>query len=126
MKTKFLLLLIWIFSMSCSQNGFQNVDVEAFETLCTRDNVVIVDVRTPEEFSTGHIANAVNIDFKNPDFKSEFLKTVNKDKIVALYCRSGRRSAGAASIISEEGYKEIYNLQGGILSWQQQNKPIEK
>ena len=82
MKTKLLLLLIWIFSMSCSQNGFKDVDVETFETLCTRDNVVIVDVRTPEEFSTGHIANAVNIDFKNPDFKSEFLKTVSKDFIL--------------------------------------------
>lgn len=78
----------------------------------------IVDVRTAREFKAGNILNAQNIDIYD---KENFIKEVSKldkDAAVMLYCRSGRRSADAAKILKEIGFRKIYNLEGGFLSYQ--------
>ncbi len=76
---------------------------------------VLLDVRTPEEFNAGHIQSAINIDFQNQSFLSD-IKNLDNSKTYFVYCRSGNRSGKAISIMKENGFKNIYELQGGILS----------
>jgi len=76
---------------------------------------VILDVRTPKEFNSGHIENAANIDYKSKDFKEKVDK-LDKDKTYALYCGSGRRAAASSDIMGELGFKHIYDF-GGIKEW---------
>ena len=67
----------------------------------------------------------MNIDFYNPDFQ-ELLQKLEKNKPVYVYCRSGRRSGIAMNMMKEMGFVAVYNLDGGIKSWQAQGLPIEK
>ncbi len=78
-------------------------------------NAQIIDVRTPTEFNAGHIDGAINIDFDNSTFKREVSK-LDKSKTYFIYCRSGNRSGQAFSIMKTDGIKNIYDLQGGIVS----------
>ena len=77
----------------------------------------LVDVRTPKEYSEGYIGKAKNINFFDDDFTTQMSKKIDKNKPVVLYCRSGRRSANAALKLKDLGFKQIYDLNGGILSW---------
>ena len=119
-------LMSWL--CGCAQSGFQNADVQEFEKITTgKNSVVILDVRTSQEFADGHIKSAVNIDVKAENFKDETLKTLtDKNQVIAVYCRSGRRSVTAANILVSEGYKNVVNLKGGILAWQSEGKEVEK
>jgi rhodanese-related sulfurtransferase len=76
-------------------------------------NAVLIDVRTKEEFDSGHIENAINIDFQDPSFVSEIQK-LDKDGQYFVYCRSGNRSAQAVSVMKKQGIKNIFELEGGI------------
>lgn len=78
---------------------------------------VILDVRTPGEFNSGHIQNAINIDYKASDFKDN-ISNLDKNKTYALYCRSGRRAVASSDIMSELGFQHIYQF-GGIKEWQE-------
>jgi rhodanese-related sulfurtransferase len=77
---------------------------------------MIVDVRTPEEFKSGHLADAVNIDYRSPDFKSNVDK-LDRNKEYLIYCRSGARSAGATQMMLDLGFTRLHNLTGGITGW---------
>lgn len=85
------------------------------ETYNSTQNSVLLDVRTPEEFNAGQIQSAINIDFQNQSFTSE-IKKLDTSKTYFVYCRSGNRSGKAISLMKENGFKNIYELQGGILS----------
>jgi len=86
---------------------------------------VLIDVRTPGEYAQGHLANAISMDIYSNDFKSRASK-LDKSKPVFVYCKAGSRSDSAADVLSDLGFKEIYDLNGGIISWQKANMPIEK
>jgi rhodanese-related sulfurtransferase len=88
-------------------------------------NFVILDVRTPSEYVQGYIKNAVNLDYNSPDFK-ELVNSLDKNKTYLVYCRTGVRSAAASQMMSELGFKDIYNMNGGITDWQAAGLPIEK
>lgn len=77
-------------------------------------DLVIVDVRTNREFEVGHIEGALNIDVSLPDFK-EKIEQLDKNKKYLVYCRSGNRSKFAGRIMEGLGFKEVYNLDGGIV-----------
>ena len=109
--------------LSCSQ--VSNLDVDDFATLAARPDVFLVDVRTPEEYAEGHLRGAANIDWKAPDFMDQFTSACPKETGVAVYCRSGRRSAEAAKALSKAGYS-ITNLVGGIVAWEEAGKPVTK
>lgn len=79
----------------------------------------LLDVRTREEFSVGHIQGSVNIDYYNAAFRKRINK-LDKSRPLFVYCRSGSRSAKAVAILLEEGFREIYELKGGILLWEKQ------
>jgi rhodanese-related sulfurtransferase len=82
---------------------------------------VLVDVRTPEEYNSGHIAGSVNI---NVETIADRLDEIPSDVPVVLYCRSGNRSATAADILVRAGYEEVYDL-GGIQAWVAEGYPIQ-
>lgn len=84
---------------------------------------IILDVRTPEEYSEGHIEGAINIDYYADDFENK-LDELDKGKTYLVYCRTGSRSASARDIMTDLGFKNIYNMTGGISDWQSAGYPI--
>ena len=86
---------------------------------------VILDVRTTDEYSTGHIQNALNIDIYQSDFKSRISQLDRTNKYL-VYCRTGVRSAEAARIMSDLGFTTIYDLSGGISQWIQAGNKVVK
>jgi len=99
------------------------VNVSDFEKTIQNKDVQLVDVRTPEEYAEGHIKGAVNIDFKKRTFP-DYVNVLDKEKPVAVYCRSANRSGKAALIMQSLGFKKIYDLDGGIKAWKAANKEL--
>lgn len=114
-------MLMSIFS--CSGSKYTDMDVAEFAQLLEGNGVALVDVRTAKEFAEGHIAGAVNMDFFSSSFLDEVKAAYPVDKPLAVYCRSGKRSAGAARLLSSAGYK-VYNLKGGFMAWQNAKMPV--
>ena len=123
---KFLTLLLAVLGLNtaCSQN-FDDMEVKEFAELIADSNVVILDVRKADEFAEGHINRAVLIDQFQSDFMEQAEAKLPKEKTIAVYCRSGRRSANAAGKLADAGYKCV-NLKGGILAWKEANMPVTK
>ncbi len=86
----------------------------------------VLDVRTKEEFATGHLAKATLIPWTNEDFTARAAKELDPAKPVLVYCRSGRRSTAAAKALAKLGFTEIRNLDGGILAWQKAGQLLTK
>ena len=89
------------------------------------EGLVILDVRTPGEFSEGHIAGATNLDFYEASFPSD-LDALDKDAPYALYCRSGNRSGQTLDMMLELGFTDVTELSGGIVAWLEAGKPTER
>ena len=87
--------------------------------------LIIVDVRTPQEFQQGHLPGARNMDFFGGSFERQS-QALPKDAPVLLYCRTGKRSAAAAKTLGEAGVTRIYHMHQGIEAWQQAGLPLEK
>lgn len=87
-----------------------------FKEHIEKSKVQLIDVRTPNEYKSGYIKNAKNIDFYSPSFVSDIGK-LNTEKPIYLYCRSGMRSRQASKKIKALGFTEIYDLKGGYLKW---------
>ena len=101
---------------SAQSDSIKTVDAAQFAEFINSDSVLLVDVRTAEEYAAGHIANAKNIDVLKFDFKDQ-VEVLPKDKEIAVYCRSGKRSLMAANTLAKMGYKVI-NLRGGWMEWE--------
>jgi rhodanese-related sulfurtransferase len=86
---------------------------------------VIIDVRTPEEFSEGHIDGAINVDFRSENFRSQ-IDELNRNNKYLIYCRTGNRSRGALEIMVEMDFKEVYHLSAGIVKWVDEEYPIAR
>ena len=108
---------------TAQQQNFESLNVEAFEKAISDTSVVRLDVRSIDEYASGHIAKAINIDVMKDDFTTKATSLLPKDKTIALYCRSGRRSKKAAGILVENGYKVI-ELNSGISGWINAQKDI--
>ncbi len=87
------------------------------------DNFIILDVRTPQEYSSGHLENAVNSDYYSSTFQDS-LAALDKDKVYLVYCRSGNRSQKAINIMEELGFNTVYNMLGGIVKWIEEDLSI--
>ena len=94
-----------------SQNEWANALVEHPEA-------VVLDVRTEDEFESGHIPNALNIDLRMGSGFIDEVNALDKNKSYYVYCRSGARSAQAVQVMRDLGFSETYNLIGGILEWE--------
>ena len=83
----------------------------------------ILDIRTSQEYESGAIVNAINIDYYQTEIFNQELDKLDKNKPYLIYCRTGNRSSKALTIMKQKGFKNVIELQGGILAWQSQNLP---
>jgi len=112
-------LFLSVLFTSCTNSQPSNTNLSAVDFNKKMESLPegnIVDVRTPQEFSEGHIKNAINIDWNGSAFDAQISK-VDKTKPVFVYCLGGGRSASAASRMREMGFKEVYELDGGMMAW---------
>jgi len=104
----------------------QNVDAAgAKKLLADGGNVVVLDVRTPEEFAGGHVAGAKNLDFNSADFR-ENLSKLDREKTYLVHCEAGGRSIRSLSRFKELGFKSVVHLDGGFSGWVKAGQPVEK
>lgn len=110
---------------TATETGVQTVSAQDAYAITSAPpaDLVVLDVRTPVEFSEGHLANAVNLDFNAPDFSANLAK-LDKTVPYVLYCHSGNRSAKAAEEMRTVGFTEVYEIDGGILSWVDNGLPL--
>ena len=108
---------------ACGQQNFEDAKVKGFSELIEDPNVVLLDVRTVDEFNEGHIEGAINIDQAQDDFIEKAKAALPAEKKIAVYCRSGRRSADAAGRLAAEGFQCV-NLKGGIIAWKEAGLPV--
>ncbi len=96
--------------------SMQTLEQSDFATLVNEEDCQIVDVRTADEYAKVHLKKSINIDFKQPNFAERCAAILEKRKVVAIYCRSGKRSNAAGRILSDMGY-DVREMGGGILEW---------
>ena len=114
-----------LFGLFGQTSKFKTVGVTEFAKAVADTSYVVLDVRTPEEYAEGHIPGThFNIDVLEDNYTETALKTLPKDKPVALYCRSGNRSKNAARILAENGY-QVLELGTGFRGWAAAGKKIE-
>lgn len=121
----YIISAILIFTFAFAKQGNTLKPKEFAQKIKATPNAQVIDVRTPGEFKTGFIEGAVNIDWNGGDFDTH-ISTVDKNKPTFVYCRSGKRSADAAEEMREMGFKEVYELSGGIQAWEFSEMPIKK
>ena len=123
---KYILVVAFFTIFSCSlinNESINQMNSDELIEFIELNDAVLVDVRTEDEYNSGYIENSLNIDYFSNDF------SVNADKLdkstpIILYCRSGKRSSMSANKISKLGFKEIYNLEGGILEWIEEGNAV--
>lgn len=120
------LVLLATVLFSC-QGGAQPADipVDEFHAGIEKDNVQVLDVRTQGEYNSGHIEGSFLADWTQREQFNERIKALNKNKPVYAYCLSGGRSRAAAAQLRKAGFKEVYNLEGGIVAWKRAAKPVQ-
>lgn len=97
--------------------GITKLEPQAFKSqLSATSDAIILDVRTPEEVAEGFIKGAINIDYTDSSF-AEKIRSLDKSKTYFVYCKSGKRTAGAVDQMEQSGFKNIYTLDGGYTSW---------
>jgi thioredoxin len=125
---RYILTIITISStilfFSCnSKNEETNLSPNQFKNkIKEMPSAPLIDVRTPDEFSKGHLPNAQNIDWNGDDFDKQ-VTTINKSTPIFVYCLSGGRSSSAAAKMRNDGFKKVYELDGGIMKWRSENLP---
>lgn len=119
MKKISLLLLLcgWMASCQTQTAEIQTLDATAFnEAVKSNEQIQLIDVRTPEEFQSGHLESAVNINSASPDFEAQ-LNKLDKSKPVYVYCKGGGRSAAAAQKLVELGFTDVKDMKGGMMAY---------
>ena len=114
--TLFVLVGAYVYSQRRSSVRFESMNNGKFAAAIADTTVQLVDVRTPAEFAAGHIPEAVNIDVRGENFESQVQSTLDKERPVAVYCRSGARSKTAARALTEKGFR-VYELNNGFMNW---------
>ncbi len=109
---------------ACSSDAsVDRLSATAFAEAIAKPGVTIVDVRTPDEFASGHIANAINIDVESADF-AQRIAGLDAKASYAVYCRSGNRSRTAVSQMTDAGFTNVVELADGISGWSGAGQPV--
>lgn len=124
--TSFSFLLLFVLGfVSCSQQTETGQLTPAvFAEKMKTTGVVVLDVRTIDEFNSGHIEGAKQLDYYETDSFNASIDALDKDVTYLLYCRSGGRSGTTYDMMVQKGFKNVYNLEGGMLAWQKANMPV--
>jgi rhodanese-related sulfurtransferase len=123
MIRKVFLTILLIFGFSFA---YQDLNAKQFYEMMQKEkDVIILDVRTPQEYQEGYISNAINIPVQILGQQLDKLNNF-KDKKILVYCRSGHRSAIASQILDRAGFKNVYNLKGGLFEWKASGLPLVK
>lgn len=125
-RTRRLLLVLLVATALAACGGGDDVDEAGIRVLSPADSaallddppddLIILDVRTLEEFDEGHIAGAAMIDFYRTDFRTQ-LDGLDKDRPYLIYCRSGNRSGQTRAIMEDLGFTDVADVDGGVLAW---------
>jgi rhodanese-related sulfurtransferase len=114
-------------SESVAPAAIKDVDGrEAYQIIQNNINnpfFVILDVRTPDEYHSGHIVNAINVDVRDPNFNSA-VDQLGRDQTYLVYCQMGGRSATATKAMLQLGFKNLFNLSGGLNQWTDNGYPL--
>ncbi|VXC21472.1 Thioredoxin [Flavobacterium sp. 9AF] len=128
MKIKIgIVFMLFFIATSCVKSQTDDiklVNTTVFEEKMKEEGVQLVDVRTPEEFASGHLKNAININSNDSNFKQQ-IESLDKTKPILVYCKSGGRSGRACGQLKELGFTTIIDLDGGILAWKADGKSVE-
>ncbi|MNK02155.1 Thioredoxin [compost metagenome] len=105
----------------------QKIDLTApvFKDSIQANQVQLLDVRTADEYSQGHIVGAFQADWNNPEQFKERTASLDKEKTLYIYCLAGSRSAAAQKWLLQSGFKKVVNLRGGINAWNLEDFPLE-
>lgn len=108
---------------SASQSTGQHMTASDFSTAMAKPGTIVLDVRTPAEYASGHLPQAQNIDIEAGDFATK-IASLDKNATYAVYCRSGNRSGVALEQMAGVGFTHLYDLDGGIGAWQSMGGPM--
>lgn len=142
MFKKTLILAVGISFTACSQNTepytvsieqtaqgeqqegtYEDISTDRAQEMIDNEDITIIDVRTPEEYKSGHIPNARLMNINSSDFEQK-LEELPKDEPILVYCHSGNRSGKAMRKMEQKGFKAVYNLEGGISDWKRANNEV--
>ncbi|MFC1528490.1 rhodanese-like domain-containing protein [Candidatus Latescibacterota bacterium] len=131
-KTVFIISIIFMSGCEHSNNAiygqkYEDINVrKAYSQIQDNKenkNFIILDVRTPEEYASGHLGNAVNSNYNSPAFRDS-LASLDKNKTYLVYCRTGNRSSKAVELMKILDFTKVYNMNGGIVEWLNNELPI--
>jgi phage shock protein E len=122
---KLLFVIGGFINLSCSANAQNKVSAIDFEAKIKNQKVQLIDVRTPAEFASGHLKNAKNINYASDNFPEEMSK-LDHTKALYIYCAAGGRSSKAVPVLEQLGFKQIFDLEGGINAWKTAGKETVK
>ncbi len=122
-----LLFLIIIFFISCSNKNtlvYKKTDILSLDKILNDTDIIILDVRTSEEINAGYIPNSTFIDYYDKNFENK-INLIDPSKKIYTLCKSGGRSVKAAEILSKNGFRNVYNLEGGFMRWKANKMPYD-
>ncbi len=108
---------------SAATPGVRLVTVDDAERLAADPAVTVIDIRTPEEFASGHLDRSAEIDFYSPTFNSQ-LEQLDRNGRYLIYCRSGNRSGKARALMTDLGFTDVADMDGGVLAWTAAGKSL--
>jgi phage shock protein E len=111
---------------SCGIQVISSVNASEFKQRLSHKEVILLDIRTSEEFNQGHLASSINQDFYQTEKFKSYLQSLDKTKAYAIYCRTGNRSGDALKMMEDMGFSHVVNLDGGIQSWQNAGYSVVK
>lgn len=123
------LFFLSIFAIACSSNNSNSqtgvLSTAVFQQKLNQPNIQILDVRTAEEYQSGHLKNALQANWMDKTQFAERIQHLDKAIPVLVYCASGVRSGQAMKAMAGQGFKEVYNMEGGMSAWKVEGKPFE-
>ncbi|RXG23761.1 rhodanese-like domain-containing protein [Leeuwenhoekiella aequorea] len=118
----FIIIAAFTLGVNAQNSKHQILDKATYQDSLVQPNATLIDVRTSEEYESGHLDKAQNIDFLNEELFITEIEKFDKSQPIYIYCRSGNRSGKAATLMQKLGFQTIYDLEGGYLNWTSQSE----
>jgi len=126
LKSVMLYIIALIFFSACTNNAItRDISANDLANQLGQSDILILDVRSPQEYASGHVPGAINLPHTSVASQIESLQTYKNETIV-LYCKSGYRASKAEQTLADAGFKQLRHLEGDMDGWQAGNFPIEK